>query len=157
MTAFQDISHSLRQLYLEDERPWLVGFSGAPPDDGRLQATDPASAEVPSGWLTPSVLDNCGTIGYNWVVRSDKALRACRVRYARKSSFVFGSCLWFLLPSAVRKSRSAKARAGTRTQAPHACKGEKAEMPPSPTNRTEYRLNRRDFLTVPGGTKRECL
>jgi len=28
MTAFQDISHSLRQLYLEDERPWLVGFSG---------------------------------------------------------------------------------------------------------------------------------
>jgi hypothetical protein len=28
MTAFQDISYSLRQLYLEDERPWLVGFSG---------------------------------------------------------------------------------------------------------------------------------
>ncbi len=28
MTAFQDISHSLRQLYLQDERPWLVGFSG---------------------------------------------------------------------------------------------------------------------------------
>jgi hypothetical protein len=28
MTAFQDISHSLRQLYLEDERLWLVGFSG---------------------------------------------------------------------------------------------------------------------------------
>ena len=28
MTAFQDISHSLRQLYLEDDRPWLVGFSG---------------------------------------------------------------------------------------------------------------------------------
>jgi len=28
MTAFQDISHSLGQLYLEDERPWLVGFSG---------------------------------------------------------------------------------------------------------------------------------
>jgi hypothetical protein len=28
MTAFQDISHSLRQLYLEDERPWLLGFSG---------------------------------------------------------------------------------------------------------------------------------
>jgi len=25
MTAFQGISHSLRQLYLEDERPWLVG------------------------------------------------------------------------------------------------------------------------------------
>ena len=28
MTAFQDISHSLGQLYLEDGRPWLVGFSG---------------------------------------------------------------------------------------------------------------------------------
>jgi hypothetical protein len=28
MTGFQDISHSLRRLYLEDERPWLVGFSG---------------------------------------------------------------------------------------------------------------------------------
>ncbi len=28
MTIFQDIKNSLRQLYLEDERPWLVGFSG---------------------------------------------------------------------------------------------------------------------------------
>ena len=28
MTAFQDILHSLRQLYLNDERPWLVGLSG---------------------------------------------------------------------------------------------------------------------------------
>ncbi len=27
-TIFQDIKGSLRQLYLEDERPWLVGFSG---------------------------------------------------------------------------------------------------------------------------------
>ncbi len=27
-TLFQDIKDSLRQLYLEDERPWLVGFSG---------------------------------------------------------------------------------------------------------------------------------
>ena len=25
---FQDIKSSLQQLYLEDERPWLVGFSG---------------------------------------------------------------------------------------------------------------------------------
>ena len=25
---FQDIKDSLRQLYLEDNRPWLVGFSG---------------------------------------------------------------------------------------------------------------------------------
>ena len=28
MTTFQEIKSSLRQLYLEDERPWLVGFSG---------------------------------------------------------------------------------------------------------------------------------
>ena len=25
---FQEIKSSLQQLYLEDERPWLVGFSG---------------------------------------------------------------------------------------------------------------------------------
>ena len=25
---FQDIKTSLRQLYLEDQRPWRVGFSG---------------------------------------------------------------------------------------------------------------------------------
>jgi hypothetical protein len=29
MTAFQDISHSLRQLYLEDDRPWLVGANSS--------------------------------------------------------------------------------------------------------------------------------
>jgi DNA sulfur modification protein DndC len=28
MAPFQDIKAGLRQLYLEDERPWLVGFSG---------------------------------------------------------------------------------------------------------------------------------
>jgi hypothetical protein len=26
---FQDIKDSLQQLYLEDQRPWLVGFSGS--------------------------------------------------------------------------------------------------------------------------------
>jgi hypothetical protein len=54
-----------------------------------LQATDPAATEVPSGWLTSLVLDKWGIIGHNYGVRSDKALRACRVRFARKSSFVF--------------------------------------------------------------------
>ena len=29
MTAFQDISHSLHRLYLEDERPWLVGANSS--------------------------------------------------------------------------------------------------------------------------------
>jgi hypothetical protein len=69
---------------------------------------------VPSGQLTLLVLDNSGIIGYNRAVRLDKALRACRVRYARKSSFAFvrSSCLWFLPPTEVKKSRSAKARAG---------------------------------------------
>ena len=63
---------------------------------------------MPSEWLTRSVLDNSGIIGYNHPARSEKALRACRVRYARKSSFVFvrSSCLWFLPQSAVEKSRS---------------------------------------------------
>ncbi len=28
VTIFQDIKDSLRQLYVDDERPWLVGFSG---------------------------------------------------------------------------------------------------------------------------------
>jgi hypothetical protein len=27
-TFFQNIKGGLRQLYLEDKRPWLVGFSG---------------------------------------------------------------------------------------------------------------------------------
>ena len=27
-TAYQEIKESLRQLYVEDPRPWLVGFSG---------------------------------------------------------------------------------------------------------------------------------
>ena len=28
VVAYQDIKDSLRRLYLDDERPWLVGFSG---------------------------------------------------------------------------------------------------------------------------------
>ena len=28
LTKFQEIVHTLRQLYLDDKRPWLVGFSG---------------------------------------------------------------------------------------------------------------------------------
>jgi hypothetical protein len=89
-------------------RLFFMGFCGPKAHEDRLQATDPAPAEVPSGWLTLSVLDNNGIIAYNYPVRSDKALGACRVRYARKSSFVFvrTSCLWFLPPSAVEKSRS---------------------------------------------------
>ena len=73
-----------------------------------------APAGVPSGWLTSLVPDKWSLIGYNSAARSDKALRACRVRYARTSSSVFvrNACLWFLPRSAVEKSRSARARAG---------------------------------------------
>ena len=28
MNTYEDIKSVLRQLYLEDDRPWLVGFSG---------------------------------------------------------------------------------------------------------------------------------
>jgi hypothetical protein len=35
---FQEIKASLQQLYLEDERPWLVGFSGG--KDSIRQPTD---------------------------------------------------------------------------------------------------------------------
>ena len=27
-TSYEDIKNELRQLYTEDDRPWLVGFSG---------------------------------------------------------------------------------------------------------------------------------
>ena len=30
-TSYHDIKSSLRQLYLDDPRPWLVGFSGDNP------------------------------------------------------------------------------------------------------------------------------
>ncbi len=36
VTVFQDIKGSLRQVYLEDEWPWLVGFSGG--KDGTITA-----------------------------------------------------------------------------------------------------------------------
>lgn len=28
MNTYEDIKSALRQLYIEDDRPWLVGFSG---------------------------------------------------------------------------------------------------------------------------------
>jgi len=101
-----------------------MGFCGPKAHEDRLQATDPAPAEVPSGWLTPSVLDNSSIVGYNYPVRSDRALGACRVRYARKSYFVFvrTSCLWFLPPSAVEKSRSAGPKADLDRRARAACR-----------------------------------
>jgi hypothetical protein len=99
-------------------------FCGPKAHEDRLQATDPAPAEVPSGWLTPSVLDNSSIVGYNYPVRSDRALGACRVRYARKSYFVFvrTSCLWFLPPSAVEKSRSAGPKADLDRRSRAACR-----------------------------------
>ena len=37
MTSYREIARSLRQLYLEDERPWLAGFSGR--KDGTMLAS----------------------------------------------------------------------------------------------------------------------
>ena len=54
------------------------------------------------------VLDKWGIIGYNSAVRSDKALRACRVRYAGKYSQEVEESR----SRRVKESRSAKARAG---------------------------------------------
>jgi hypothetical protein len=75
----------------------------------RLRIENSAPAEVPSGWLTPLALDDGGIIGYNRRVRLGKALRACRVRYARKSSSVFvcSSSLWFP-PFVESRSRGVK-------------------------------------------------
>jgi len=36
-TSYQEIRDSLRQLYLDDPRPWLVGFSGG--KDGSMVAS----------------------------------------------------------------------------------------------------------------------
>jgi hypothetical protein len=34
MSAYQEIKNALRRLYLEDNRPWLVGYSGGKAEPG---------------------------------------------------------------------------------------------------------------------------
>jgi hypothetical protein len=47
MTAYQEIKDSLRRLYLDDNRPWFVGFSsGKDRDNFELHST-PQHAEAP--------------------------------------------------------------------------------------------------------------
>jgi hypothetical protein len=77
-----------------------------------------APAEAPSERLTDIVLAIWDIIGYNSAVRSAKPLRTCRVRYARKSSFAFirSSCLRFVRPNAVKKSRSCEAESGSQAR-----------------------------------------
>jgi hypothetical protein len=53
MTAFQDISHSLRRLYLEDERPWLVGFSGDEPMEKLMEFRELLCGALECGSLLP--------------------------------------------------------------------------------------------------------
>jgi hypothetical protein len=38
---FQEIKASLQELYLQDERPWLVGFSGGKACPERSEGTAP--------------------------------------------------------------------------------------------------------------------
>ena len=49
---FQEIKDSLRQLYLEDKRPWLVGFSGGkdrhPSADGLASLIFDAVLSIPA-------------------------------------------------------------------------------------------------------------
>ena len=49
---FQEIKASLRQLYLEDKRPWLVGFSGGkdrhPSADGLASLIFDAVLSIPA-------------------------------------------------------------------------------------------------------------
>ena len=39
-SVYQDIKNNLHKLYLEDNRPWLVGFSGG--KDGVVELKAPA-------------------------------------------------------------------------------------------------------------------
>ena len=94
---------------LRHPRLFFMGSRGPKAHGDRLRIENSAPAEVPSGWLTPLALDDGGIIGYNRRVRLGKALRACRVRYARKSSSVFvcSSSLWFP-PFVESRSRGVK-------------------------------------------------
>ena len=53
MTAFQDISHPLRQLYLEDERPWLVGFGGGERMEKLMEFRELLCGALECGCLLP--------------------------------------------------------------------------------------------------------
>jgi hypothetical protein len=53
MTAFRDISHSLRQIYLEDERPWLVGFSGGKRMEKHIEFRELLCGALECGSLLP--------------------------------------------------------------------------------------------------------
>ena len=48
-TAYRDIKDSLRQLYLDDPRPWLVGFSGGKDSTVTLQLIWQALSRLPPG------------------------------------------------------------------------------------------------------------
>jgi DNA sulfur modification protein DndC len=49
VSLFQDIKKSLRELYLEDERPWLVGFSGGKDSTMLASVIFDVILSIPSG------------------------------------------------------------------------------------------------------------
>ncbi|MGH9890729.1 MAG: DNA phosphorothioation system sulfurtransferase DndC [bacterium] len=58
-TAYQDIKESLRQLYLEDNRPWLVGFSGGKDSTMLASLVFDAALSVPPAERTKPISVVC--------------------------------------------------------------------------------------------------
>lgn len=57
--AYQDIKNSLRQLYLEDNRPWLVGFSGGKDSTMLASLVFDAALSVPPAERTKPISVVC--------------------------------------------------------------------------------------------------
>ena len=58
-TAYQDIKKSLRQLYLDDNRPWLVGFSGGKDSTMLASLVFDAALSVPPAERTKPISVVC--------------------------------------------------------------------------------------------------
>ncbi len=58
-TAYQDIKESLRQLYLDDNRPWLVGFSGGKDSTMLASLVFDAALSVPPAERTKPISVVC--------------------------------------------------------------------------------------------------
>jgi hypothetical protein len=51
-SAYRDIRDSLQRLYLDDPRPWLVGYSGGKAESDGAELDETPHAVLP--WQTPS-------------------------------------------------------------------------------------------------------
>jgi DNA sulfur modification protein DndC len=58
-TAYQDIKKSLRQIYLDDNRPWLVGFSGGKDSTMLASLVFDAALSVPPAERTKPISVVC--------------------------------------------------------------------------------------------------